>query len=189
MNKQDAAKFIMKIKARYPNAYAKFDSELMLAVVETWTEDLAAVPFEVADAALRQFVMNDTQGFPPTSGQLMYYIDKATHPEDKNGEEAWLMVKRAARCNPDSAAEQFKMLPEIIQRTIGSPGFLVDLGYAQETEDAVRKSLFIRTFDQTMKREREDRMMPTEVLKRLQSFGDKWKQLGGDDPMALPVGE
>ena len=181
MNKQEAAKFVLKIKARYPNAYAKFDAESMLAVIETWTDDFSNVPYEVADAALKQFVLNDTQGFPPTSGQLMYYIDKAMHPEDQNGEEAWLEVKRSARNDPDAAEEQFGRLPKVIQKTIGSPRFLVELGRAEESEDAVRKSLFMRTFNETMKREREDRMLPSAIR----------KLLGGDDDdaMALPVGD
>ena len=181
MNKQEAAKFVMRIKTRYPNAYAKFDSETMLMVVQTWAEDLETIPYEVADAALKQFVLNDTQGFPPTSGQLMYYIDKAMHPEDQNGEEAWLEVKRSARNDPDAAEEQFERLPKVIQKTIGSPRFLVELGRAEESEDAVRKSLFMRTFNETMKREREDRMLPSAIR----------KLLGGDDDdaMALPVGD
>lgn len=186
MNVQEATKLIAKIRVRYPNAYQNFGPEDMMELRETMLEDFGHYPFEVVDAALRQFAANDVKGFPPSTGMLMQYIDQAMHPDDINGEAAWLMVKRSARCNPDSAMEQFRQLPDVIQKTIGSAGFLVDLGYAQDSEDAVRKSLFMRTYTETMKREREDRKMSPDTQKKLEAFKEAWRRLG-EEPMALTV--
>lgn len=177
MNVQDATMLIAKIRIRYPNAYQNFGPEDMVELREVILEDLGHLPFNVVNAALRQFAANDVKGYPPTSGQLMQYIDQAAHPDDKNGEEAWLMVKRAARCDHSAAQEQFEQLPETIKKAIGSPGFLVDLGYSQVSEDAVRKSLFMRTYSDTLKRVQEERKVAPAVLAALE--GTRQERLNG----------
>ena len=177
MNTQEATMLIARIRVRYPNAYANFDAEDMLELRQTMLEDFGHLPFEVVNAALRQFAANDVKGFPPTPGMLMHYIDQAAHPDDLNGEEAWLMVKRAARCDHSAAQEQFEQLPETSKKAIGSPGFLVDLGYSQVSEDAVRKSLFIRTYTDTLKRVQEERKVAPAVLAALE--GTRQERLNG----------
>ena len=175
MNVKEATMLIAKIRVRYPHAYSNFGPEDMVELRETFLEDFGHLPFEVVNAALRQFAANDVKGYPPTTGMLMHYIDQATH-NDANGEEAWLMVKRGARCDYDSACEQFERLPEVVKKAIGGPTFLVDLGYSQVSEDSVRKSLFMRNYETTLKRVQEERKVAPSVL----------KALGGGSQEALP---
>lgn len=171
MNRQEASELVYKIKVRYPNAYAKFEAEDMLAAIDAWVEDLGHIPFPAVDAALRQYSLNDTRGYAPTSGQLMQYIDKAAHPEDLPGPAAWDLTLRAARCNYDAAADEFSRLPEVIQRTIGSPSFLVELGRAEAETNSVRQSLFERAYRIELEREKERRRMSPDVLKILEDHG------------------
>lgn len=176
MNRQEASKLVYKIKARYPNAYAKFSGEDMLAVIEAWAEDFEHVPFAMADAALKQFALNDTQGYAPTSGQLMQYIDQAAHPNDLSGPAAWDRVLSSARCDPQAAADAFERLDPVIRRTIGSPSFLIELGWANAESNSVRQSLFERAYLVEMERERENRKVSPKTWQALR--GEVRKELG-----------
>lgn len=169
MTRQEASKLVYKIKARYPNAYTKFEAEDMLAAVEAWAEDLGHVPFEMVDAALRQFALNDTKGYPPTSGQLMQYIDKAVHPEDLPAPAAWDLTLSSARCDPGEAENAFRRLNPVIQRTIGSPAFLIELGWAEAGSNSVRQSLFERAYLIELERERENRKISPDILRLMQN--------------------
>ena len=70
-----------------------------------------------------------------------------------------------------------KLRTGTIKKAIGSPGFLVDLGYSQVSEDAVRKSLFMRTYSDTLKRVQEERKVAPAVLAALE--GTRQERLNG----------
>ena len=173
MNVQEATKLIAKIRVRYPNAYASFGPEDMVALRETLLEDFGHVPFAVVDAALRQFAANDMKGYPPTTGQLMKFIDQAAHPDDLSGPAAWQVILRAARCDPEQARIEYNNLSPVLQRTIGGPGFLVELGHAEAESNSVRQSLFERAYRVEMEREVEKRKTAPDALKLLEGHGEE----------------
>ena len=165
MTKNEMGAIIAMINAAYPNHFARVADIDML--VDMWASLFAGYSGEQVTAALKQYMVNDTKGYGPAPGQLIYYLDKAAHPEDLNATDAWNMVMRAAANGNYGAEEEFQKLPETVQRTIGSAYYLQQLALSDLESNSVLESHFKRDYRIQLERDREDRKVQSNILKTL----------------------
>ena len=165
MTKNEMGAVIAMINAAYPNHFAKVADIDML--VDMWASLFVEYSGEQVTAALKQYMMNDTKGYGPAPGQLIYYLDKAAHPEDLNATDAWSMSMRAAANGNYGAEEEFRKLPGTVQRTIGSAFYLQQLALADIDSNSVMESHFKRDYRIQLERDREDRKVQDNTLNML----------------------
>lgn len=180
MTKNEAGAILKMIKSFYPNEFAKIEPQSMALLTELWASVCEGYTGEQMSAALKQYMARDTSGFAPKPGQLINYIHAPEDDADLNESEAWSMVLRAASNGNYHAAEEFEKLPPLVQKAVGTAYVLHEMA-AQEIT-SVDESHFKRAYRMELERERTRRRLPPSTRNILE-------QLGGDDPMALPVGE
>ncbi len=112
MTYQETAKIISMIKVYFPQSFKDADPA---SVVSAWTMALSDVPYTAVEAGLMCFVRTDTKGFPPSPGQLIDQIQKATSSEMTPG-EAWTLLSRQSGTVP---TEQRKSLRSSRRRSSG----------------------------------------------------------------------
>ena len=165
MTYQETAKIISMIKVYFPQSFKDADPA---SVVSAWTMALSDVPYTAVEAGLMCFVRTDTKGFPPSPGQLIDQIQKATSSEMTPG-EAWTLYVKAVRNGTYGAEEEFAKLPKEIQRTIGSPSALREAATSPDLNHDVEKALFERKYTAEMNRAKDAAKIPAKVREVLTS--------------------
>lgn len=165
MTKAEVGKLLLIIRGTYPKHFEKQSKGDVDIQMEIWNTLLGRYTYEEASAGLYQYLAQDTQGFPPSPGQV---IDRIPRPNLNSLEpmEAWSMVKRALRSSGEinRAAANFEKLPKAVQIAVGSPNTLMSWALLDPAEnDTVNQSNFLRTFASAVKREEEDAKTPDAV--------------------------
>jgi len=165
MNRQETAKLIAMMEVYFPRSFKDLDPD---DLVNAWTAVLEDVPYKAVEAGLMCFVRTDTKGFPPSPGQLIDQIQKATSSEMTPG-EAWTLYVKAVRNGTYGAEEEFAKLPKEIQRTIGSPSALREAATCPDLNHDVEKALFERKYTAEMNRAKDAAKIPAKVREVLTS--------------------
>lgn len=154
MTKQEFAILAKAIRAVYPNMLADDGAK------NVWYELLKDLDYRPASAALQRHLQ--TSKFPPTIADIRTAVTK---PKEEMPElEAWALARKAIRCDPDSAKEQFERLPELVQKTIGTPAALTEWGQLpSETVGSVIQSQFLRGYRAQAERQRTDAAIAPKV--------------------------
>lgn len=147
------------IKVYFPQSFKDADPA---SVVSAWTMVLSDVPYTAVEAGLMCFVRTDTKGFPPSPGQLIDQIQKATSSDMTPG-EAWALYSKAVRNGAYGAEEEFAKLPKEIQKTIGSPSALREAAMSEDYNMDVEKALFERKYTAEMNRAKDAAKIPAKV--------------------------
>ena len=181
MNKQESSKIIYIIQATYPQSYQRFGEKEMSNMLEAWHSILCDYDYPTACAGLKAYMANDKNGFPPSPGQIIDHIHKLTESrEDRLTEgEAWRLVQKAIGNGIYGAEEEFEKLPELVQRTVGSPNVLRTWAQEDVESMSVIQSNFQRAFRTAQERHREDRKMPESVRALVDNLTGKLPQIEG----------
>lgn len=145
--------------------------------IEVWYEMLKDLPYKVAADAIQRHMQ--TSKFLPTIADLRENVQKNTAPEEMTAIEAWRLTYRAI-CNANyHAEEEFNRLPEVIQKTIGSPDTLKEWAKMDTgTVESVEQSHFIRDYNATVKRCKEVESLSPEIRSRLELQGTTQNLIG-----------
>ena len=111
MTKEEFLIISRAIRAVYPNMLADDGAK------DVWFSMLSDLPYTQVSLALQTHMM--TSKFPPTIADL-----RVNHAEQQRGLtdlEAWAMVRKAIKNGTYGAEEEFEKLPEIVQKSVGSP--------------------------------------------------------------------
>lgn len=152
---RDEMKILAKaMKAVYPQMMPDRDA------FDVWYELLKDLDYRQASAALQRHMQ--TSKYPPTIADIRQAV---TAPKEEMPElEAWALARKAIRCDPDSAKEQFDRLPELVQKTIGTPAALTEWGQLpSETVGSVIQSQFLRGYRVQAERQRTDAAVAPKV--------------------------
>ena len=162
MTKQEFAILAKAIRAVYPNMLADDGAK------NVWYELLKDLDYRPASAALQRHLQ--TSKFPPTIADIRTAVTK---PKEEMPElEAWALARKAIRCDPDSAKEQFERLPELVQKTIGTPAALTEWGQLpSETVGSVIQSQFLRGYRAQAERQRTDAAIAPKVRQLIEETG------------------
>ena len=157
---RDEMKILAKaMKAVYPQMMPDRDA------FDVWYELLKDLDYRQASAALQRHMQ--TSKYPPTIADIRQAV---TAPKEEMPElEAWALARKAIRCDPDSAKEQFDRLPELVQKTIGTPAALTEGGQLpSETVGSVIQSQFLRGYRAQAERQRTDAAIAPKVRKLIE---------------------
>lgn len=111
MTKEEFLIISRAIRAVYPNMLADDGAK------DVWFSMLSDLPYTQVSLALQTHMM--TSKFPPTIADL-----RVNHAEQQRGLtdlEAWAMVRKAIKNGTYGAEEEYEKLPEIVQKSVGSP--------------------------------------------------------------------
>lgn len=168
MDRVDTIKVLAILKAAYPGLYKDTAKKDLDGIVNLWTEMFADEPVELVAAGVKSLIASDTKGYPPHIGAVKNAIHGLTKTGELDAAEAWELVRKAVSNGYYGASEEFKKLPENVQRMVGSPSQLRDWATMDsDTFNSVIGSNFQRNYRVRQESERKMALMPADVRKMI----------------------
>ncbi len=176
MTKKEVANLLMVIAMTYPNSKIASSKENLVDEVNAWHIFLSDMDRDGVMISLKSFVKTHGSAFPPSVSQLVEeynkIVDKST-VEEYSEMQAWNLCYNAI-CesggdDPKYAQRAFDKLPEIIQRTVGTPGNLHEMATDSRFNEAVERSNFLRNYERQMERMAEERRFIPEVRQMIEA--------------------
>ena len=149
------------IASAFPRFYSSMTRQSYEQQARVWTDILGEYSYQDVHAGTQGYISSDASGFPPSPGQIVEYIHKIRYPRDRNGPEAWALVRRAVRSSGWDAAAAYNTLPPLVQRAVGSAESLRAMALMDiDRFESVAQSNFLRTYEAMVRREAIERRMP-----------------------------
>ena len=181
MTRDDVKKLIAVMSGVYPN-YAPKNLPLTVDVLYKVYEKF---DYSVIEKALADYISTDKSGFAPVPGQLVELAYKNDLDKDAmTAQEAWDRVLKALSRSAYYFDEEFKKLPEIVQKCIGSPYRLHQMAIDENFNPGVEYSHFARTFNELSAKDRENKKMA--LIEEVNDDTKRLADLVKDTAMALP---
>lgn len=157
----------------YPRFYTGPDAPDMGQTLMLWAEMFREDDVAIVAAAVKALIASDEKGFPPHIGAVKKYIRVLTDTDEMTELEAWRCVAKAIRNSTYGAKEEFKKLPPIVKKLVGSPEQLRTWGMMDsDTVHSVVSSNFQRSYKIAATREREFAKLPQDVKDIVQQIAD-----------------
>lgn len=136
---------------------------------EIWYGLLSDIPYEVASAATKSYMMTETK--IPAPADIRNKAMMLSKNNELNEIEAWTLVSKALRNGYYGAEEEFAKLPPIVQKAVGSPAQLRMWATTDESSvESVISSNFMRTYKAEIKRAEEYARLPEDVKALMQNM-------------------
>ena len=155
MTKEETQKVLKLLKVNYPNSFTRLSNDETFMYLELWADAFKEIPANIVIQAVREIIDSDTREFAPNIGQVKNQIFKKFEHNRVDVGEAWELVLRSAKCDYQKAKECFDNMPANIQRAVGSPSFLVELGYSDRDSTGFARKEFERKYQMVLNREKE----------------------------------
>lgn len=164
MTKRETVELMTVLQANYPDAFKGQSDAVVGAKVALWHDMFKNHPIEIVHAAAIAFMATDTKGFMPNVGQINEQIQRMNRKDDRTPDEAWRLVYRAIQNSTYWAEEEYKKLPEDIQRFVGHPDQLKQWALMEaDVVQSVIASNFQRSFKVRQEHDRDYQKLPAEV--------------------------
>ena len=133
---------------------------------DVWYSILKDLDYATASRAVQMHMQTEEK--PPTVAGIRKQSMKITGntENDLNETEAWSLVLKSIRRSTYYSEEEFLKLPEIIQRSVGSPRQLREWAMLEDVDGktlTVLQSNFQRTFRAEQQKEREKQKLSPDV--------------------------
>ena len=173
MNLVETAKLMAILETAYPMFYAKKTQQEREDAIRLWAEMFADEPGEVVAVAVKALIKSRVSTFPPGIGEITEKIQQITQPEQMTEQEAWNLVLKAV-CNSNyNSGEEFRKLPPVVQRLVGSPSQLQQwAAMDSETVNSVVASNFQRSYKVRAKNERDYLALPSSVKRFMEGIAE-----------------
>lgn len=166
MTRDEVKQILIRIQTTYPNWKPQGDLSL---VVDVWHEYLEGFSYKEILCAVKAYVMSDTSGFAPSVGQLVGKLHKMIEQDKLTDLEAWAMVSKALRNGYYGAEEEYRKLPALVQKAVGSPDNLRNWATSDnKSVETVIMSQFLSAYKTECKRAEEIALIPSDVKMVLQ---------------------
>ena len=165
MTREEMLLVFGEMRKTYPVYYKQLTRQEAENMVSVWADLFVDYPASLILAAAKQFMMNDTTGFPPVPGQIMAIVNEITRPDADilTEAEAWTHVARAIGNSQYHAKEEFDKLPPLVQRIVGGPDRLHEWANYEDGEQSIAmnvRPLICRSYAQIAEQERADKLLP-----------------------------
>ena len=161
------------LKAAYPAYYRDMKRSEAEGIVSLWTEMFRDEPANLVAAAVKSYIASDAKGFPPHIGAIKDAILKLREPKTMTEQEAWMAVKNATRNGLYGSAEEFRKLPPVCQKLVGSPSQLREWAMMDsDTLNSVVASNFQRSYKVMQAREKEHIALPADVRQAMEQIAE-----------------
>jgi len=164
MTNKEANHILAILKAAYPAGYQKVTEPDLIVTVKLWAKTFKDWEHSDVENAVGAIIATRKSDFPPSPGAVMDQLIKNTSVPEMTEMEAWELVFKAVKNSSWHAEEEFKKLPPVLQRSVGSPEMLRSwAGMDGETVNSVIQSNFMRTFRSRKEQDREYLALPESV--------------------------
>ena len=136
-----------KLFAYMGTLYPTFTKDLTSEKIDLWTELLCDFTYEEILASFREYARTNITGFAPVPGQLIRPIaEKRINTVAPDEAEAWAMVREAIGNGIYHSMTEFKALPPLVQRAVGSASVIQTWAMEESESMEVIRSTFLRTY-------------------------------------------
>lgn len=170
MNKQETQKILAVLVVTYPN----FNTADINTLTNVWEMIFKDYSYAEVNQALTTYLSTNTSGFAPLPAHLIDLIHSFRESgTDENPSAMWDKVMSAISNATYGANEEFNKLPLPAQRVLGSASTLRMMAMNEEFNEDVEKSLFMKTYAEQVKKEKQFNRMPSEVRNMIESNNTK----------------
>lgn len=169
MTKQETLDLLTVMQAAYPNFYKGMNRQQADAVVDLWATMFVEEPFHLVSMAVKAHIASDTKGFPPHIGAIKEAIVKLMQPDTMTEQEAWALVSAAAANAKYEAEKEYRKLPLLLQKLVGSPNELRAWALMEaDVFSRVVASNFQRSYRAEVAKQKELLSLPSDVREGMQ---------------------
>ncbi|WP_434302596.1 replicative helicase loader/inhibitor [Clostridium botulinum] len=174
MTPEETIKILSIIKAAYPQWAKDLKASDAKMMVTLWNDMLQDYEYNLVQVAIKKVIA--TNKFPPSVAEVIESINYITSggKSEMTEIEAWGLVRKAIKNSAYNAEEEFNKLPPRIQQAIGSHNILHN--WSQESVNGIETvigSNFMRSYKQTVIRNKEEKQLPQSIKSLLGSIGNK----------------
>lgn len=170
MTEKQTIQILALIKVAYPNSYSKQSDEDLKQTIMLWHTQFKDYEFELVALAVNSFIAKDLSGFAPTIAQIKNYAQKIAKPAQKTDEEIWIPIKNALKNSLYGAEEEYRKLPEDLQRCT-TPGQLRDWSRSTTEDLPFIRNELIREYHQQEARQNDFELLPARAKQYLLQGG------------------
>lgn len=156
------------IRTAYPTYYHDMSESELIQAVKLWAEMFEDDPAHDVAAAVKAYMATDTKGFPPSIGQIKAKMQTIGTPDHLPETAAWALVRKVIADSIYHANEQFDALPETVRACV-TPDLLREWAMDESSSEQVIASNFMRSYRETVARQREIDALPNDVKNILQN--------------------
>lgn len=168
MTKAETLKILAVLKVAYPAMDNKLSDEEFKAMVNLWAEMFMDEPYELVSAAVKSFIVTDEQGYPPSIGKIKGHVRRMMQPDQMSEAEAINLIMQATRNSTYNSVEEFKKLPPVLQKLVGSPMQLREWAVSDsQTINTVVASNLQRSYRVVAERQRELDALPESIKQHM----------------------
>lgn len=165
MTREEFSTLVKGMKAVYSDPTFIPDKDAF----EVWYSLLSDLEYKPMQIAIQKYMLTCKK--PPTIADIREQNAKPMLKDELTDSEAWNMVYKAL-CNSNyRAEEEFNKLPEIVQRSVGSPGQLRAWAQDSDFNEGVISSNFKKTFRAMQVRAKEEYQMPQAIKDLIEAKG------------------
>ena len=169
MSREEFALIVAGIKSVYPGSISNQDA------FNVWYELLKDMDYPVVNMAAQAYMMYEH--FPPVPADIRRKAMELTGiNSDLSEGEAWSMVRKAISNGIYGYADEFKRLPEDIQKAVGSDKQLQIWAMDENFNESVVQSQFLRSYRKEKERTDAIRVLPDSYQQLLTSTADAMGQ-------------
>lgn len=154
MEKEQVRKLLTILRTNYPQTFKGWDSEQQQLYMEIWHNGLKNDDYKLALKAIETFIYGEPREFAPNIGQVKNKMFELQPVKQIDVGSAWDKVVSAARCDWQSAKEEFDKLPAVVQQALGTERFLVEVGYADEESIKFHRKEFESKLQEVLQNEK-----------------------------------
>ncbi len=165
MTAKEILKILSVLKASYPSHYRGMTESDLDTMIEVWHEMFAEAEYPEMDKAVREYILTDKSGFPPSIGQLNHILySRNTAGAYLTPQAASELVAKAVSRSGWHEKEEFEKLPPIIQSIVRTPRMLHEWSQLEaSTFHTVILSNFQRSYQTAMERQQEIDSLPSSL--------------------------
>lgn len=165
MTREQTLEIMAVLRGAYPAFYRDMAKKEALDVLNLWASMFADDDAALVGAAVKALISTDIKGFPPHIGAVKEQMRKLSAPiGEKTEAEAWARIHKAIRNSAYDSEKEFRRLPTILQKLVGSASQLHEWAMMDSEElNTVVASNVQRAYRAVKAREDEHAKLPQEV--------------------------
>ena len=155
MTKEETQKILKILKVNYPNSFTRLSDDETYMYLELWSDAFKDIPCDMVAKAVKEIIDSDTREFAPNIGQVKNQIFKRFEQSRADAGEVWETVLHSCACDYDRAKRNFDSLQYNVQRAVGSPAWLQELGYSSKEQSGFMRKEFELKYQMVLDKEKE----------------------------------
>ena len=174
MTKEQFSLIVKGMKAVYSEPSFIPDKEAF----EVWYALLSDLDYELANKATQKLMMQSAK--TPRPADIRDMAMSFNYKDEMSEMEVWGLVAKAIRNGTYNSEEEFKKLPELAQKAIGSSQQLCNWAMDEEYNEGVIQSNFLRSYRVCQQRAKDDAKLP-QYIKDFALTQNNVKEIGTNE--------